>query len=87
MTGFNFVAGTTGWIQPRAASKSGWNQCNPSYEEHYLEEVLLDSIILIITAGSFPALFHTKNCWVNLTESWPDRNYCGSHLNKGKGAL
>ena len=43
-TGFNFVAGTTGWIQPRAASKSGWNQCNPSYEEHYLEEVRLDSI-------------------------------------------
>ena len=85
-TGFNFVAGTTGWIQPRAASKSGWNQCNPSYEEHYIEDVLLDSISPDINGWVFPALFHTKNCWINLTESWPDRNYCGSHLNKGEGS-
>ena len=83
-TGFNFVAGTTGWIQPRAASKSGWNQCNPSYEEHYIEDVPLDSIRPGINGWVFPALFHTKNCWINLTESWPDRNYCGSHLNKGE---
>jgi alpha-glucosidase len=83
-TGFNFVAGTTGWIQPRAASKSGWNQCNPSYEEHYIEDVPLDSISPDINGWVFPALFHTKNCWINLTETWPDRNYCGSHLNKGE---
>lgn len=85
-TGFNFVAGTTSWIQPRAASKSGWNQCNPSYEEHYLEEVRLDSIHYDKNGWVFPALFHTSTCWINLTESWPDRNYCGSHLNKGEGA-
>lgn len=85
-TSFSFVAGTTGWIQPRAASKSGWNQCNPSYEEHYLEEVLLDSIRPDNNGWVFPALFRTGNCWINLTENWPDRNYCGSHLNKGEGA-
>ncbi|MEZ4997735.1 MAG: hypothetical protein R2758_09835 [Bacteroidales bacterium] len=34
----------------------------------------------------FPALFRSGNCWINLTESWPDRNYCGSHLAKGNGA-
>jgi len=84
-TGFNFVAGTTAWIQPRAPAKSGWNQCNPSYEEHYLEEVLLDSIRPDKNGWVLPALFRTENCWVNLTESWPDRNYCGSHLNKGEG--
>jgi Glycoside hydrolase 97/Glycosyl-hydrolase 97 N-terminal/Glycosyl-hydrolase 97 C-terminal, oligomerisation len=83
---FNFVAGTTGWIQPRAAAKSGWNLCNPSYEEHYLEEVNLDEITPDINGYVFPALFHTSNCWVNITESWPDRNYCGSHLCKGEGA-
>jgi hypothetical protein len=85
MTGFIFVAGTTGWIQPRAQAKSGWNQCNPSYEEHYLEDVLLDSISPNSNGWVLPALFHSGNCWINLTESWPDRNYCGSHLNKGKG--
>jgi Glycosyl-hydrolase 97 N-terminal/Glycoside hydrolase 97/Glycosyl-hydrolase 97 C-terminal, oligomerisation len=84
-TGFSFAAGTTAWIQPRAQAKSGWNQCNPSYEEHYLEEVLLDSIRPDNNGWVFPALFRTENCWVNLTESWPERNYCGSHLNKGGG--
>jgi len=85
-TGFSFVAGTTAWIQTRAQAKSGWNQCNPSYEEHYNEEILVDSIRPDMNGWVFPALFRTENCWVNLTESWPDRNYCGSHLNKGEGA-
>lgn len=83
---FSFAPGTTGWIQPRAAAKSGWNQCNPSYEEHYLEEVRLEEVAPDSNGYVFPALFRTSNCWVNLTESWPDRNYCGSHLSKGDGA-
>ena len=83
---FSFAAGTTAWIQPRAAAKSGWNQVNPSYEEHYLAEVSLDEIAPDSNGYVFPALFRTANCWVNLTESWPDRNYCGSHLGKGHGA-
>jgi len=82
-TGFNFVGGTKGWIQPRAASKSGWNQTNPSYEEHYLEGVLLEETTANPEGWVFPALYFTGSCWVNITESWPDRNYCGSHLNKG----
>ncbi len=82
---FSFPTATTAWIQPRAAAKSGWNQSNPSYEEHYLEEVRLDEISPDINGYVFPALFRTANCWVNLTESWPDRNYCGSHLGKGEG--
>jgi hypothetical protein len=86
MTSFRFAPGTTGWIQPRAAAKSGWNQCNPSYEEHYLEDVSLTDIKPNANGWVFPALFHTGNIWINLTESWPDRNYCGSHLSKGNGA-
>ena len=85
-TGFSFVGGTKGWIQPRAPSKSGWNQTNPSYEEHYLEGVLLEETAANTAGWVFPALFFTGNCWVNITESWPDRNYCGSHLVKGTGS-
>jgi hypothetical protein len=85
-TSFSFAAGTKGWIQPRAAAKSGWNQCNPSYEEHYLEEVSLADINPDANGWVFPALFHSGDIWINLTESWPDRNYCGCHLNKGAGA-
>jgi len=83
---FGFAEGTPGWIQPRAASKSGWNQTNPSYEENYLMEVPLSTVAADKNGWVFPALFRSGNCWVNLTESWPDRNYCGSHLAKGKGA-
>jgi len=82
---FGFAEGTLGWIQPRAASKSGWNQTNPSYEENYLMEVPLSSVAADKNGWVFPALFRSGNCWVNLTESWPDRNYSGSHLAKGKG--
>ncbi|MFZ2285705.1 MAG: glycoside hydrolase family 97 catalytic domain-containing protein [Bacteroidales bacterium] len=77
---FGFPEGTLAWIQPRAASKTGWNQTNPSYEENYLMEEQLSSIVPDTNGYILPALFRTENCWVNLTESWPDRNYCGSHL-------
>jgi len=83
---FGFAEGTIAWIQPRAASKSGWNQTNPSYEENYLMEVSLATVAPDTNGWVFPALFRSGNCWVNLTESWPDRNYCGSHLAKGDGA-
>lgn len=83
---FGFPEETLAWIQPRAASKSGWNQTNPSYEENYLIEVPLATLVTDTNGYVFPALFRTANCWINLTESWPDRNYCGSHLAKGIGA-
>jgi len=83
---FGFAEGTLAWIQPRAASKSGWNQTNPSYEENYLMEVPLVSVASDSNGWVFPALFRSGNCWVNLTESWPDLNYCGSHLTKGSGS-
>lgn len=83
---FSFAGGTLAWIQPRAASRSGWNQTNPSYEENYLMEVSLSEVAADTNGWVFPALFRSGNCWINLTESWPDRNYCGSHLAKGNGA-
>ena len=83
---FGFAEGTLAWIQPRAASKSGWNQTNPSYEENYLMEIPLATVAADTNGWVFPALFRSGNCWVNLTESRPDRSYCGSHLAKGNGA-
>jgi hypothetical protein len=82
-TSFNFTTGTMAWIQPRAKSKSGWNKVNPSYEEHYWENVQLADIVPNDSGWVFPALFQNIDCWFTLTESWPDRNYCGSHLQKG----
>jgi hypothetical protein len=77
---FCFPEGTLAWLQPRAASKSGWNRTNPSYEENYIMEAKLATLAADTNGYVFPALLRTDNCWVNVTESWPDRNYCGSHL-------
>ena len=87
LTCFNFAENTHGWIQPRAKSKSGWNQVNPSYEEHYWQDTLLSSVLANDSGWVFPALFHGENAWITITETWPERNYCGSHLNKGNNTF
>lgn len=83
LTSFNFPDGTTGWLQPRAKSKTGWNQVNPCYEEHYWHDTLLSEIPENDNGWVFPVLLHYNKYWISLTESWPECNYCGSHLNKG----
>jgi alpha-glucosidase len=85
ITSFNFAEGTNAWIQPRAKSKTGWNHVNPSYEEHYWPNVSLEDIVPNDSGWVLPALFQNIDCWFTITESWPDRNYCGSHLQKGNG--
>ncbi|MBN2524248.1 MAG: glycoside hydrolase family 97 catalytic domain-containing protein [Bacteroidales bacterium] len=81
---FNFPANTKAWIQPRASSKSGWNQVNPSYEEHYLSDCLLNNVPASDSGWVLPALFHHDGCWIHITETWPERNYCGCHLQRNE---
>ncbi len=83
LSSFNFPDKTRAWIQPRASSKSGWNAVNPSYEEHYICDSLLKDVPASDSGWVFPALFKTNDCWVHITETWPERNYCGSHLQRG----
>lgn len=77
---FQFFPGTKTWIQPIAESKSGWCQVNPCYEEHYQQNVEVENLITNKAGWIFPALFHSNNYWMLLTETAPDRNYCGSRL-------
>jgi len=81
---FSFPANTKAWIQPRASSKSGWNQGNPSYEEHYISDCLLNDIPASDSGWVFPVLFHHDGYWIHITETWPEKNYCGSHLQLGE---
>lgn len=82
LTSFQFPDSTHTWIQLRATSKSGWSQTNPSYEEHYSQNVLLTELTQSDSGWVFPALFHVDKFWISLTESFPDNNYCGSHLKR-----
>jgi hypothetical protein len=80
LTFFNFDDSTYAWIQPIAAAKTGWNAVNPSYEEHYISEIVIRELPDNKPGWVFPALFKSKKYWISLTETAPDRNYCACRL-------
>ncbi len=79
-TTFQFDASTVAWIQPMSKAKTGWEGVHPSYEEHYFNEVNLDSLPIHEPGWIYPALFKKGNYWISITESAPDRDYCGTRL-------
>jgi len=83
LSSFNFPDNARAWIQPRATSKSGWCGVNPSYEEHYICDGLLQNVPASDSGWVLPALFKINDYWIHITETWPERNYCGSHLQRG----
>jgi len=80
VTFFKFLPGTRAWVQPMAEAKSGWCQVNPSYEEHYIQNIELEKLPENKPGWVFPALFNYENFWMLISETAPDRNYCGSRL-------
>lgn len=79
-TWFNFNDSTLVWLQPMSKAKTGWSSVNPSYEEHYYHEMRIKDLPPNEPGWVFPALFKTGNYWIALTETAPDRNYCGCKL-------
>lgn len=84
-TTYQFNGETVTWIQPMSKSKTGWEKVHPSYEEHYFNEVKIDSLPVHEPGWIYPALFKTGNFWINITESAPNRDYCGTRLQLQKG--
>jgi hypothetical protein len=80
LTTFNFADSAVAWIQPMSAAKSGWNAVNPCYEEHYLQEIRIKDLPNHEPGWVFPVLVKSGSCWISITESAPDRNYCGCRL-------
>lgn len=79
-TAFTFSQKTKAWLQPMSKAKSGWCQTNPSYEEHYMNEIPVGTLPPPGSGWVFPALFKSNETWVLLTETALGRNYCGSRL-------
>ncbi|MDD5063995.1 MAG: glycoside hydrolase family 97 catalytic domain-containing protein [Phycisphaerae bacterium] len=79
-TSFNFLPGTKAWIQPIAEAKSGWCQTQPSYEEYYKQGIEADKLPRNDAGWVFPALFNCDKYWMLISETAPDRNYCGCRL-------
>jgi alpha-glucosidase len=77
---FNFPLGTRAWLQPLAQAKSGWESTNPSYEESYLKGIDAGTPAPTEAGWAYPALFNSGNCWILITESFLEKNYCGTRL-------
>lgn len=77
---YNFDDNTIAWIQPMSKAKSGWNKVNPAYEEHYYCEINVKDLPAHKSGWVFPALFKSGTCWIALSETAPDWNYCGCKL-------
>jgi alpha-glucosidase len=76
ITGFRFGEGI-GWIQPYD-DVTKWT---PAYEAHYMNEVPIGETSPYKNGWCFPALFHTEDAWVLLTEAGLDGDFYGAHLN------
>lgn len=79
-TRFAFSQNTKAWLQPIAVAKSGWNNTNPSYEEHYQMEIPVGQISPSPAGWVFPALFNTGDTWVAITEAGLAANSHASRL-------
>lgn len=80
LTTFNFGSGTRTWLQPMQIAKSGWEQSNPAYEEHYNPDVAVENVPASKTGWVYPAMFKVANNFVLITEAGLDSNYCATHL-------
>lgn len=80
ITTYNFVSDTKAWLQPMSKAKTGWEQVNPSYEEHYLSGLSVNKKSPIGEGWVYPALFNTNDTWTLISESGLDLNYCGTRL-------
>lgn len=80
LTQFDFSMETKAWIQPIAKAQTGWSNTNPSYEEHYLMGVSVDTKSPTQAGWVFPALFNTSDTWVAITEAGISANNHASRL-------
>lgn len=78
VSSYNFMPGTTAWLQPKALAQSGWSNTNPSYEEEYRQNIPIGTPNK--NGWVYPALFKTNDTWMLITEAGMDGTYCGTKL-------
>ncbi|SDQ51106.1 glycoside hydrolase family 97 protein [Flagellimonas zhangzhouensis] len=77
---YGFPEKTKAWMQPMSKAKTGWSETNPSYEEHYLMEIPVNTSPPIGEGYVYPALFNTNDTWLLVSESDLHENYAGTRL-------
>ena len=80
ITTYHLPNDSKAWLQPVALAKSGWEHTNPSYEEHYQQEIPVGTAESTGAGWVYPALFKTGNRWLLITEAALDSQYCATRL-------
>ena len=80
LTSYHFEPSAKGFLQPCADARTGWSFSQPSYEEYYKTDIPVGTPSPNRAGWVMPALFHSGNFWISITETGLDTNYCGSRL-------
>jgi len=79
--GFRFPGNTTAFMTPLSPAHTGWARTNPSYEEHFLQDIPVGTPSLLGVGWTYPALFKIPGAgWVLISETGTTGSYCGTHL-------
>ncbi len=79
-TSFNFSDDSRAWLQPLANVNTGFAQTNPSYEEHYKQNISVGTPAPDSAGWAYPALFKSNNMWVAISETGMDGTYPATRL-------
>ena len=82
VSSFHFYTAAKAFLQPCTDSKTGWEQTQPAYEEHYRRNINVGTSAPYKAGWVMPALFNYGKYWIALTETAVDTNYCGSRLSQ-----
>jgi hypothetical protein len=63
-----------------SVAKSGWEKVNPCYEEFYEKEIAVGTPSPTGAGWVYPALFHSGDTWLLVSESALSRTYSGTRL-------
>ncbi|SKD00709.1 Glycosyl-hydrolase 97 C-terminal, oligomerisation [Chitinophaga ginsengisegetis] len=85
-TSFKFPSSAKAFIQPIAVAQSGWEKANPSYEEHYYQDVPVGTTSKLGAGFVYPALFKVDNTWLLITEAAVGADWCATRLNCEAGS-
>ncbi|MEJ8844120.1 glycoside hydrolase family 97 catalytic domain-containing protein [Lacibacter sp. H375] len=80
LTTYHFPLTAKAWLQPMQVSKTGWEQTNPAYEEHYVQDVAVGTKSPSAAGWIYPALFRNNNTWALITEASVDATDCATRL-------
>ncbi|HEY1164605.1 MAG TPA: glycoside hydrolase family 97 catalytic domain-containing protein, partial [Chitinophaga sp.] len=84
-TSFKFPVSAKAFTQPIAVAKSGWEQANPSYEEHYYQDVPVGAASISGAGFVYPALFNVGDKWLLITETLTGPEWCATRIDCADG--